>query len=204
MTICKLFKLLLMRKINLLLIGLFVTFIGYSQVGINTTNPHASAALDVESTNKGVLLPRMTTIQKNGIANPASGLLVYDINLKCISQNVGTMLIPQWVCLSQKDNQSGFFYMPSIAIDASAAITSKSLDLYGEYKKQFATPTITSTGAPASIPYFPIAADLYYYITYYDNTVLKINSLSTSGVLNYDILKEADYATFMNVVFVIK
>lgn len=94
--------------------------------------------------------------------------------------------------------------MPSISIDASALVENQTLDLYSVYKTQFATPTVVSTGAPVSIPYFPIATDLYYYITYYDATVIKINSLDASGIMNYDIIKEADYASFMNVVFVIK
>ena len=193
-----------MKKNLLLILGVLLALGIQAQVGINTTTPHASSALDIESTNKGVLLPRMTTMQKIAITSPAPGLLVYDTNLKCISQNVGTAALPQWVCLSQKDNQSSFFYMPSIAVDASTLVQSKTLDLYAEYKKQFVTPTVTSTGAPASIPYFPIATDLYYYITYYDASVLKVNSVNTSGIMNYDIIKEADYASFMNVVFVIK
>lgn len=46
-------------------------------VGINTNTPHASAALDVVSTTQGVLVPRMTQAQRNLIATPATGLLVY-------------------------------------------------------------------------------------------------------------------------------
>lgn len=41
-------------------------------------NPDPSAMLDVQSTAKGVLIPRMTTGHREGIANPANGLLVYD------------------------------------------------------------------------------------------------------------------------------
>src|SRR5688500_12304578 len=48
-------------------------------MGIGTTTPHASAALDVTSTTKGVLIPRMTTTQRNAIATPQTGLLVFDI-----------------------------------------------------------------------------------------------------------------------------
>jgi len=40
--------------------------------------PVASAILDVDSTTKGFLPPRMTTTQKNAIASPAAGLVVYD------------------------------------------------------------------------------------------------------------------------------
>jgi hypothetical protein len=49
-------------------------------VGINNTNstPDASAMLDVNSTDKGILVPRMTTTQRAAIANPATGLLVFD------------------------------------------------------------------------------------------------------------------------------
>ena len=50
--------------------------------GIGTTSPSASAKLDVSSTTQGVLLPRMTTTQKNAIASPTEGLEVYDLTLK--------------------------------------------------------------------------------------------------------------------------
>src|SRR5207249_188016 len=48
-------------------------------VSINTTGAVAanSAMLDVSSTTQGMLVPRMTNSQKNGISSPATGLLVY-------------------------------------------------------------------------------------------------------------------------------
>jgi hypothetical protein len=46
-----------------------------------TTAADASAILEVRSTTKGVLFPRMTTSQKNAIASPAVGLVVYDTTL---------------------------------------------------------------------------------------------------------------------------
>ncbi len=49
-----------------------------AQVGIGTNNPDVSAMLDVSSSSKGVLLPRLTTQQRNDIASPQEGLLVYD------------------------------------------------------------------------------------------------------------------------------
>ena len=48
-------------------------------IGIGGT-PHPSAMLDITSTNKGILIPRMTTAQRLLIAMPATGLLVYDTN----------------------------------------------------------------------------------------------------------------------------
>jgi len=47
-------------------------------VYINTTTPNDAAALQVDSTTQGVLFPRMTTTQKNAIASPVGGLVVYD------------------------------------------------------------------------------------------------------------------------------
>ena len=53
----------------------------YAQsVAINTdgSTPDASAALDVTSTSKGMLVPRLTSAQRTGITSPATGLLVFD------------------------------------------------------------------------------------------------------------------------------
>ena len=49
-----------------------------NNVGINTTTPDPSAALHIESTNQGVLVPRLTSGQREGISNTATGLLVFD------------------------------------------------------------------------------------------------------------------------------
>ena len=46
---------------------------------INNPNPDPNAILDVQSTDKGVLLPRMTSLQKNAIDNPSEGMTVYDL-----------------------------------------------------------------------------------------------------------------------------
>jgi len=79
---------------------LFCTFalsICFSQVGINTTNslPDSSAMLDVQSTSKGMLIPRMNTAQLREIQNPAEGLMVYDTDKKKIT----TYSNRQWATL---------------------------------------------------------------------------------------------------------
>jgi hypothetical protein len=50
-------------------------------VGIGTSSPSASAILDAQSTTKGVRMPNMTTVQKNAVASPAAGLMVFDTTL---------------------------------------------------------------------------------------------------------------------------
>ncbi|MEI6091560.1 MAG: hypothetical protein WCR42_13985 [bacterium] len=47
-------------------------------VGIGTTTPNASALLDLTATDKGLLIPRMTTAQRDAIVSPALGLLIYN------------------------------------------------------------------------------------------------------------------------------
>jgi hypothetical protein len=55
--------------------------------------PTTSAILEVKSTTKGFLPPRMTTTEKNAIATPATGLMVYDTTLNLISVYNGTTWI---------------------------------------------------------------------------------------------------------------
>ena len=58
-------------------------------VGIGTASPNASAILDLSSTTKGLLLPRMSSGQRTGIAGVA-GLVVYDTDFKEFYQHDGT------------------------------------------------------------------------------------------------------------------
>jgi len=53
-------------------------------VGVGTTTPAASSILDITSTTKGILFPRMTTTEINAITSPADGLTVYNTTLKVI------------------------------------------------------------------------------------------------------------------------
>ena len=64
------------------------TAAGSLSVGVNT--PNASALLDLTSTTKGLLLPRMTTTEINAIASPAAGLTVYNTTLALICFYNGT------------------------------------------------------------------------------------------------------------------
>jgi trimeric autotransporter adhesin len=49
-------------------------------VGIGTFTPNVSAALDITSTTKGLLLPRMTKTQRNLIITPTAGLMIFQID----------------------------------------------------------------------------------------------------------------------------
>jgi hypothetical protein len=74
-----------MRNLNLLPVTLLLLLYYHasSQVGIGTPSPNNSAMLHVESINKGVLFPRMTTAQRTAIPQ-VNGLIVYDTDSSCL------------------------------------------------------------------------------------------------------------------------
>jgi len=74
-----------------------VTENGITAIGINTSSPDNSAALDISSTTDGVLVPRMTTSERNLVSSPANGLLVYDTDMELFYFNAGTSGTPVWV-----------------------------------------------------------------------------------------------------------
>lgn len=59
-------------------------------LAVGTTSPNANAILDVSSTTKAFLPPRMTTTQKNAIASPVAGMVVYDTTVNTLSLYNGT------------------------------------------------------------------------------------------------------------------
>lgn len=69
-----------MKLLHIILSGVSVlatTHLMYGQVGIGTTSPHSSAAIEISSTSQGFLPPRMTYTQRNSIISPAAGLQVW-------------------------------------------------------------------------------------------------------------------------------
>jgi hypothetical protein len=70
-----------------------------AQVAINSDNsvPDNSAMLDIKSSDKGILIPRMTQAQRNAIASPATGLMIYQTdNTPGFYFNSGTSVSPVW------------------------------------------------------------------------------------------------------------
>ena len=69
-----------MKKFSLLLIlSIILLSVKSQNVAINTdgSTAAASAILDVKSTTKGLLIPRMSKVQRNAITSPSTGLLIY-------------------------------------------------------------------------------------------------------------------------------
>jgi uncharacterized protein (TIGR02145 family) len=67
-----------MKKIFLIAASLLLVALVHAQsVGIGTNNPSVSAQLDVNSSTKGLLPPRMTAFQRDSIVNPVAGLMIW-------------------------------------------------------------------------------------------------------------------------------
>ena len=73
-----------MKKIMILFLcsSLLLQLQAQQNVGIGTNTPHASALLHLNSTTKGLLIPRMATADRLLITSPADGLMVYDTDIK--------------------------------------------------------------------------------------------------------------------------
>jgi|GEM_PF-1113335 len=94
-------------------ITLFLLFNFYSQAQSLAINSDGSAAdvsalLDVKSTSKGLLIPRMTLAQKNTVSLPATGLLVYQTDgTMGLYVNNGTPAVPNWQLITASSNAWG-------------------------------------------------------------------------------------------------
>ena len=93
---------------NLYLVIVFIGSLGFAQTGIGTTTPDASEKLDISSTSKGLLAPRMTASQKTGITLPATGLLIYQTDTTPgFYVNSGTAAGPVWTRINTDWTRSG-------------------------------------------------------------------------------------------------
>ena len=79
-----------------------------AQTGIGTITPNASAKLEIAATDKGLLLPRMTSAQRTAIASPANGLLVYQTDgVTGFYVNTGTAAAPTWTRVNMDWTRTG-------------------------------------------------------------------------------------------------
>ncbi len=93
-----------------------------SNIGIGTTTPNSSAVTDMTSTTQGFLPPRMTTVQRDAIVSPATGLMIYNTTENCLQLWNGTT----WY----HDCGNNVFSLAYIAtINCSSATTTGSLTI---------------------------------------------------------------------------
>ena len=108
-----------MKKIKHLFSALLLlaTFSIQAQVGIGTTSPAASAQLDVTSTAKGFLPPRMTILQRDAIPGPVGGLMIWCTD--CIpSGGLSVYTGTEWVIMART------LVVPTVVTTPISGITS--------------------------------------------------------------------------------
>ncbi len=106
-----------------------------AQTGINTNGPDVSTALHIDSPTAGILLPRLNTTQRNNIANPANGLMIFNTTTNIFEYNAGTPVTPNWTSMGSVsvENRSvkysninlginlnsttGFFFVPVVGTE---------------------------------------------------------------------------------------
>lgn len=85
-----------MRIIFCLIICFWVSLFGVSGQNVSISNEtveaHSSAILDIFSTEKGLLIPRMTTLERDAISGPAESLLIFNTVTKCFE----TYVLEEW------------------------------------------------------------------------------------------------------------
>ena len=73
--------------------------------------PDRSAILELRSTTQGFLMPRMTETQRNSIAMPATGLVIYNTDSATIEYNIGTPTAPSWARILTDSNAGSIAWM---------------------------------------------------------------------------------------------
>ncbi|KAF0194991.1 MAG: hypothetical protein FD166_3231 [Bacteroidetes bacterium] len=111
----------------------------WSQVAINADGslPNSSAMLDVKSTSRGLLLPRMTAAQRDAIVSPATGLLIFCTDNGFYYSNNGTPATPDWVIVnSQWQSDANGIYYSGGRVGIGTAPTIYNLEVQGSYPFQ--------------------------------------------------------------------
>ncbi|MDB9888435.1 DUF1566 domain-containing protein [Polaribacter sp.] len=85
-----------MKQLFTFLVAVLLTATTYAQVGIGTTTPDASAALDITSTTGGLLVPRMTAVERDAITSPAQGLIIFCIDCASGEGELQIKLTSSW------------------------------------------------------------------------------------------------------------
>ncbi len=94
-------------RIYLLCMGFLVFMPAYSQTAIGGISPDPSAMLDVNSTTKGVLFPRMSTAERDLITNAATGLMIFNTTENRLQINLGIPGNVNWQSMDQVGTLGG-------------------------------------------------------------------------------------------------
>jgi hypothetical protein len=113
-----------MKRIRLLitLLGLTSMMPLISQVGIGTTQPYPSAELEISSANRGLLIPRLSSEDREAIEDPIDGLTVYDKSVKAYSYYDGS----RWLFMNNSGSvPENIVTIPGLEMNLTAKLISQ-------------------------------------------------------------------------------
>lgn len=213
-----------MNKILMLTFLICLAASGTAQIGVNTEVPKATLHVVAQNTGamspEGIIAPNLTRAQlisKDGqYGSNQKGAYVYVttmdglVTAKTVKVTISGYYYFDGNIWQPFDYTPEFLYLPSFNLPLPSVGAGKTYDLYTNvYKYQFTkagNPTfVSSNTALTQIPVVYTPNQLDFVVTYYDNTVIKVNSISSMGILNYDVLKiDPDDGAFINIVLVLK
>jgi hypothetical protein len=143
-----------------LLILLFLAIGTIVQAQVSITNdgslPDNSAMLDVKSTNKGILIPRMTAAQREAIVSPATGLLIFCTDNNLYYSNNGTPASPNWVTINSQWTSTGsniYFSGGNVGINTNTP--GQKLDIRGSQADDGALISLGNSDLSHLLVFFP-------------------------------------------------
>ncbi len=128
------------------ILSIFVLLIllqgSYAQIGINNSNPDDNSVLDLKATNKGLLIPRLSTTQREAMSTGtgfSQGMMVYDITLDILfvgygngaSGNTKWYAMNPWKTEYRKSNNASVTDMTTMTVNPGATVGSVGMANYG-------------------------------------------------------------------------
>jgi len=171
------------------------------------------------------------TANTDKVKEKHAGLMVYNIYVSPVGETNADKQFQQGIylwdgsvwALAGEGNNKGerYFRMPPFGLPmlkiTQPTDPKPTYDLYAEYVRQFTKDTsdptdifVSNNSTIARVP-SPVSDRLYkkeeldYVVTYYDNKVIKVNSINTNGVMIYEVLDTDPAPTsFINILFIVK
>ncbi len=122
-----------------------------AQATVGGTTPDPSAVLDMQSTDKGFLWPRLGTTERNAIVNPARGLVIFNTGTLCLEINQGTPSAPQWERVKCRTGAIGGLDCGAVSVSGPVITVPYTGGNGGVYASQSAS-SAGVTGLSATLP----------------------------------------------------
>jgi len=178
-----------MKNSKIISTALFIVFsvIVNAQIGVGTNIPDPSAVIDISSTSKGLLIPRLHLNEQLQMQFPATGLLVFNIDNFSLEVNSGTPLVPIWISVTGATGRSGGLTTSGAGLQNEA--TGINAIAFGGTHNIASALNSSTTGGSYNLASNINSATL----GGYSNTASGINSSAIGGTVNvaYDLNSSA-------------